>query len=147
MQAQNYENHKKFTPLHHFVQLPLTLLLTIWFAFEAVSNKEVAIQKIWFALTLIGFSVILLSILTRMHYGFMMQNRIIRLEMRYRYYRLTQQPFEELEKKLTNGQIMALRFAPDEELIALIEKAIAEKLTPDSIKRQVQQWQGDYMRV
>jgi hypothetical protein len=147
MQAQNYENHKKVTPLHHFVQLPLSVLLTIWFAFEAVSNKEVAIQKIWFALTLISFSVILLSLLARLQYGVLLQNRIIRLEMRYRYYRLTQQPFEELEKKLTNGQIMALRFAPDEELIALIEKAIAEKLTPDSIKRQVQQWQGDYMRV
>jgi Family of unknown function (DUF6526) len=147
MQIQTYENHKKYTPLHHFVQLPLIVLLTIWFAFESITNKEANIQKIWLALTFLSFAGIILSLLLRIHYGFILQNRIIRLEMRYRYYRLTQQPFEELEKQLRYSQLIALRFASDEELVPLIQKAIAEKLSSDAIKRQVQQWQGDYARV
>ncbi len=147
MQVQNYENHKKWTPLHHFVQLPLSILLTVWFAFEAVTNKNGDIQKIWVALTLIGFSAILASLLQRIQYGLLLQNRIIRLEMRYRYYQLTQQPFEELEKKLRMRQIAALRFASDKELPALVIKTISDNLTSDAIKRQIQQWQGDYHRV
>ncbi len=147
MQLQNYEHHKKFTPLHHFVQLPLSVLLTVWFSYEGISTADRALQKIWIALTLIGFSVLLISLLLRMQYGLLLQNRIIKTEMRYRYYRLTQKYFEEFEKNLTLGQIVALRFASDEELPALVEKAISEKLSPDAIKRQIQNWNGDYMRV
>jgi hypothetical protein len=40
-----------------------------------------------------------------------------------------------------------LRFASDDELPALVDKAISEKLSPDAIKRQIQNWNGDYMRV
>jgi hypothetical protein len=147
MQVQSYEHHKKFAPLHHFVQMPLAILITVWFSYEAISTKDVSLQKIWIGLTLIGFSTLILSLLMRMQYGLLLQNRIIRLEMRYRYYRLSQQYFEEIEKKFTFGQIAALRFASDEELVALAEKAIAEKLSPDAIKRQIQNWNGDYMRV
>jgi hypothetical protein len=148
MQAlQNYENHKKFTPLHHFVQMPLAFFSTVWFAYEAVSVKDGQLQKIWIALTLVGLSVMIISILLRMQYGLVLQNRIIRLEMRYRYYRLTQKNFEELEKSLSMGQITALRFASDEELVKLTETAIAERLSPDTIKRRIQYWQGDYQRV
>ena len=147
MQIQSYENHKKFTPLHHFVLMPLGVLLTVWFCYEAISTTDKSLQKIWIALTLIGFATLMASILMRMQYGLLLQNRLIRIEMRYRYYRVTQQYFEEIEKKLLFGQIAALRFASDEELQALTDKAVAEKLSPDAIKRQIQNWQGDYMRV
>lgn len=147
MQNQNYENHKKFTPLHHFVQLPLNIFLTVWFTYEAISNVDKSMQKIWVALALIGFTTLIISILMRMHYGFLLQNRIIKTEMRYRYYRLTQKYFEDFEKQLKFGQIAALRFAADEELEALVEKAIAENLSPDAIKRQIKNWNGDYIRV
>jgi hypothetical protein len=147
MQTQNYEHHKKYTPLHHFVQLPLSVFLTVWFTYEAISNSDKSLQKIWIALTLIGFATLLISLLMRMHYGLLLQNRIIKTEMRYRYYRLTQKYFEELEKNLTFGQVAALRFASDDELPALVDKAISEKLSPDAIKRQIQNWNGDYMRV
>ncbi len=147
MQNQSYENYKKFTPLHHFVQLPLNIFLTVWFTYEAISNVDKSVQKIWIGLALIGFATLIMSILMRMHYGLVLQNRIIKTEMRYRYYRLTQKYFEEFEKQFTFGQISALRFACDEELIALVEKTLAEKLSPDAIKRQIKNWHGDYARV
>jgi hypothetical protein len=147
MQTQSYENHKKYTPLHHFVQMPIGFLFTVWTAYEALSSTDKSLQKIWFALMIVGFSTLLLSLLMRMQYGLVLQSRLIRMEMRYRYFRVTQQHFEELEKQLKLGQIVALRFASDEELPTLVQKAIDEKLSPDAIKRQIKNWQGDYHRV
>ena len=83
----------------------------------------------------------------RMHYALKLQDRIIRLEMRMRYYRLTQKPFEVLEKRLSLQQLIALRFASDDELIDLISKAIKEELTPNEIKKSIKEWNPDYMRV
>jgi hypothetical protein len=146
-ETQNYENHKKWSPLHHFVQMPLAFLLTVWTSYEVISTTDKSLQKIWIALTLVCFSALMMSLLTRMQYGLVLQSRIIRVEMRYRYYRLTQKFFEEVEKDLKLSQIAALRFASDEELPNLVQKAIDEKLSPDAIKRQIKNWAGDYHRV
>jgi len=83
----------------------------------------------------------------RQHYALGNQNRIVRLEMRLRYYQLTQKRFEPLEQQLSFNQIAALRFASDEELIELIRRAINESLSPKDIKKAIQNWTPDYMRV
>ena len=49
--------------------------------------------------------------------------------------------------RLSMRQLVALRFASDAELPALMNRAIAETLTPDAIKREVRDWQGDYFRT
>jgi len=49
--------------------------------------------------------------------------------------------------RLSMPQLIALRFASDAELPALMERAIAERMTPDAIKREVRDWQGDYLRT
>ena len=49
--------------------------------------------------------------------------------------------------RLELSQLIALRFASDAELPALIDRAVADKLPPDQIKRAVQDWQGDYLRT
>ena len=73
-----------------------------------------------------------------------LQNRIIRLEMQVRLARLGRD--RDLQR-LTIPQIVALRFGSDAELPALIDRAIAENLAPDAIKRAVRDWQGDFMRT
>jgi hypothetical protein len=72
------------------------------------------------------------------------QNRIIRLEMQVRPARLGRE--QEL-RRLAMPQIVALRFASDSELPALIDRALAENMTSDAIKRAVRDWQGDYLRT
>jgi len=52
-----------------------------------------------------------------------------------------------LPKELRISQIIALRFAPDEELVALVEKAVAEKLKSKEIKKTIKNWRADYHRV
>jgi hypothetical protein len=49
--------------------------------------------------------------------------------------------------RLSVPQLIAARFASDAELPGLIDRAVAEKLTPDQIKRAVTDWQGDYLRT
>lgn len=83
----------------------------------------------------------------RQHYALICQNRIVRLEMRLRYYQLTQKRLEAIEDQLSFGQLAAVRFASDEEFVPLLEKAIREKLSPDEIKKAIKNWQPDYMRV
>ena len=73
-----------------------------------------------------------------------LQNRIIRVEMQVRLARLGRD--RDLQR-LTIPQLVALRFGSDAELPALIDRAIAEDLAPDAIKRAVRDWQGDYLRT
>jgi hypothetical protein len=49
--------------------------------------------------------------------------------------------------RLSLPQLIALRFASDEELPDLMGRALDERLTPDQIKRAVRDWQGDYLRT
>ena len=88
----------------------------------------------------------LLPLLARL-YALKLQNRIILNEMRNRYYHLTGKSFDEKERQLKLGQIIGLRFASDEELLNLMDRAIADKLTSKEIKRQIKNWRGDYIRV
>jgi len=83
----------------------------------------------------------------RQHYALTVQNRVVRLEMRLRYYQLTHTRLEDIESKLSFGQIAALRFASDAELPALVDRALQEQLTPDAIKRSIKNWMPDDMRV
>ena len=96
------------------------------------------------ALTLL---VSLVSFITRQHYGLHNQNRIIRLEMRLRYHILTGRRFELVEVKLQPKQIFALRYASDEELPGLVDRAINEKLSPSQIRDSIVHWKADDMRV
>ena len=88
----------------------------------------------------------LLPILARV-YALKLQNRIILNEMRNRYFHLTGKTFDEKEQDLKLGQIIALRFAGNDELLGLMDRAIAEKLTAKEIKKQIKNWKGDYIRV
>lgn len=93
-----------------------------------------------------AFVLVLLPLIARM-YALTLQNRIIINEMRNRYFHLTGKTFEEKEQNLKLGQIIALRFAPDNELLGLMDRAIAEKLKAKEIKQQIKNWKGDYIRV
>ncbi|WP_111669530.1 DUF6526 family protein [Algoriphagus litoralis] len=145
MKKQNFSNHARYYPLHHFVLTPLTLIYLGWTISKMdFSTSESLYSSLYFLLGAI--ILVLLPLLSRI-YALKNQNRIILMEMRQRYFHLTGQSFYPLEDQLKLGQIIALRFASDPELIDLIEKAISQKLTAKEIKLQVKDWRGDYRRV
>ena len=76
-----------------------------------------------------------------------LQDRIILLEMKVRCAELLPPPQDRLLAQLSPKQIVALRFASDEELGALLERAVREKLPPVEIKRAIKRWRADHFRT
>jgi hypothetical protein len=141
---QNYSNHLRFFPLHHFFAAPLTLFFLVGSIYYSFTRDIHALEIILLiVLGLISFTAPLLARI----YATKNQDRIIRLELRQRYFELTGESFLEKEQKLTKGQIIALRFAPNDELVIMIEKAITNKTEPKEIKKSIKSWQADHWRV
>jgi hypothetical protein len=76
-----------------------------------------------------------------------LQDRIIRLEMRVRCSTFLTPEQQRALLALDLRRIAALRFASDEELPALLERAVRDKLTPNEIKRAVKTWIPDLDRT
>jgi Family of unknown function (DUF6526) len=142
---QSYKNHIRWYPPHHFIFYPVMMALFVVAAYQAYSNEDG--RLIWVFLAAIVAVIIWVAFMLRQHYALTLQNRIVIGELRYRYFVVTGQRLEPLEEKLSEGQLFALRFAPDEELAALTQKAIDGNLSPNAIKRSVQHWKADNRRV
>ncbi len=141
---QNYNNHTRLHPLHHFILAPLTIAIFIMALVRLIQGTGDTNDGIFNLL--VAVALILLSLIARL-YALGNQDRVIRLEMRFRYFQKTGSSFQEIEPKLSKGQIVALRFAGDNELLALIDRTIKEGLTSKQIKSSIKDWQADEMRA
>ena len=143
------KNTTQLYPWHHFVLLPLALLMAGYatLRYLKVTGDDDQIARLWFsvaALAVIGLGVLLML---RQHYALQLQDRICRLEVRQRYFEVSGQRFAPLEKQLSLGQILSLRLAGDAELPALAQAAATEKLSPKDIQARITDFQFDALRV
>ncbi|MBI4265838.1 MAG: hypothetical protein HY657_15795 [Acidobacteria bacterium] len=135
---QNYENHR------HRPTLWLVGALAAVLGFLAMVVSLIRQPGLLATgLLLLAFAVICVVLMVR-GYALRLQDRIIRLEMQVRLARLGR---ETALARLSMPQIVALRFASDAELPALIDRALAENLSADQIKRAVTAWQPDDLRT
>jgi hypothetical protein len=141
---QNAKNHLRFFPLHHFVLIPICGITFIWSLIHLVKDSENWQHSL--LISLITFCVFIGAFASRIS-SLKNQDRIIRLEMRYRYFELSGKSFAEKEEQLTLSQIIALRFAGDDELLTLIETSISNKLSSGEIKAGIKNWKKDIRRV
>ncbi|ALR30824.1 hypothetical protein ATE47_09920 [Chryseobacterium sp. IHB B 17019] len=145
MESQNYKNHRKFYPPHHFIYLPLLIVLEvlgIWKIFNDEQN-----QLIWILFSIVIFLLLYLSIMVRQHYALGLQNRLVRLEFKQRYFEIFGQRSDEAEEKLRFDQIAALRFAYDDEFKELLYKALHEDISGNEIKKSIKNWRSDHQRI
>ncbi|MHA3786757.1 DUF6526 family protein [Flavobacterium hauense] len=145
MAEQSYKNHVRWYVPHHFVFYPLMLAL-FSFAVTQVILKEQD-KLMWIFLSVLTAIITWVAYMMRQHYALTVQNRIVLLELRYRFFASTGERLEMYEGMLTEGQLFALRFAQDDQLLDLIKKAINEELSPDAIKRSIENWKPDNRRV
>jgi hypothetical protein len=141
---QNYSNHRRTYPLYHLVFAPLSVIAFIVLfiqAFTAVVAKEDVFLTI--VVAILAFMILLLGLFVR---GFAtnVQDRAIRAEESLRHYILTGNP---IHPKLTLSQIIALRFASDEELQGMSLRAVNENLSSEMIKKAIHTWRSDHHRV
>ena len=96
---------------------------------------------------LLAIGLILLSLAARLQ-ALKAQDRVIRLEESLRYSTVLPEDLAQKAGQLKTGQIIALRFASDEELPELINKTLSGELkTSKEIKLAIKKWRGDYLRV
>ena len=142
MKTQNFKNHTQTVFGFHGV----LFFLYVVFALGAFNYwYRSSADNFYLASLLLFLLPILLLVFWYMRiFALKAQDLAIRAEERLRYYIMTQ---KELPSDLKLSQIIALRFASDEEFLPLLERAIAEKLSAKEIKAQIKNWKGDYHRV
>ena len=95
---------------------------------------------------LVAGAVVVLVSISRV-YITRLQNRIIRLEMRLRLKEVLPATQQSQIPQLETPQLVALRFASDEELPSLADRAIREHLSRDDIKKAIRNWVPDWERT
>lgn len=138
--TQSFENHAHF---------PTAVVV----AGVAIVGAILTVILAWMGWNTIGSSVSCLIIVamvsatTSRTYITALQDRIIRMEMLYRTDKLLSPAQRAAYTTLSLKQIVALRFASDGELPALVERAAAQQLEPRAIKRAIKDWQPDLVRT
>lgn len=142
-ETQNYNNHVRWYPLVHFFLTPIFLFNIIWQAVRLYQDPNWdRAESLLLAIAFIG-----LQIAARLQ-ALKAQDRVIRLEEKLRYREILPADLAVQAANLKVGQILALRFASDEELPELVRKTINGELkTNKDIKQAVKNWRGDYLRV
>jgi hypothetical protein len=142
--VQSYSNHAQIVPMYHYVTLGL---LQITFIGSCVNLYQSwgDHTRIYSAslLVVLTFSTLLASLYARF-FALKAQDRAIRAEEQLRHYVLTGKL---LDPRLTVRQIIGLRFAPNEEFVALAQRAADQSLSTKDIKQAVKNWRADTYRV
>ncbi len=141
--AQSYKNHMRLLPPFHFFVVPVLLLnflIAIWQVIQAP-----ALGTAWGAV--FAAALLMLGFMARLQ-AITVQDRVIRLEMRLRLRQLLPPDVQPKINDLTPRQLVALRFASDEEMPGLVREVLAGTLmTSKAIKMRVKNWQADWLRA
>jgi hypothetical protein len=139
---QSLKNHGRLDPPYHFI-LVTTLAV----------NLFIVLSYAWHNLNYLTEWTVLLSIaafipaLKLRSYPLKVQDRVIRLEERLRLQALAPAEWHAQIYKLTEAQLIGLRFASDDEVVALAKEALEKNLTRKQIKERIKTWRPDDWRV
>ena len=140
---QNYNNHSKYVIGYHLVLSLLILLGTIG-AFVNLFNSLDSNNLYSASLILILFVAAILIFWYLRQFALKAQDRAIKAEENLRYFSLTGKL---MPKQLRMSQIIALRFASDEELLKLVDEVVSKNLNANDIKISIKNWKSDHYRV
>lgn len=139
---QSYANHRRLDPAFHVVLFGAFVVNAIYALVLVV--KAPSFGTIW---TLVMAAMLILFFFKVRLYPLTVQDRVIRLEERLRLERLLAEPLKSRIGELSPRQLVGLRFASDGEVAALVQQALDEKLDGEAIKKRIQTWRPDTLRV
>ena len=141
-QIQNYRNHIHYVPLYHYLTFTAMAVLIVGAVYNIItcqsSENLLAILFLLLVLTVISVSF------HNRSFALKAQDRAVRAEENFRYFVITG---KRLPPQLSIYQIIALRFASDEELESLVERTVREDLSPKEIKKTITNWKPDFHRA
>ena len=142
---QNFKSHSRLDPLYHVV-LFLVLVANLVFAiFHIVRHWATApIASSWILVLSLAAFIALIKLRA---YPMKVQDRVIRLEERLRLQALAPAQWHAQIYRLTEDQLIGLRFAADDEVVELAKQALEHNLTRKQIKERIKSWRPDNWRV
>ena len=141
--VQTLKTHTRFLPAYHFFVVPVLLI-----------NLLNTIRYLWLMPTpgavfqvIVAAALLTLGLLARTQ-TLTVQDRVIRLEMRLRLREVLPADLQPRINELSREQLVALRFAGDAELPALVREVLDGRLTTiKEIKTKIKHWQADWLRA
>ena len=149
MEEQSYPTHRKIVPAYHYVTYTILVINLIWSLFRLFRELPDVDVHFFDRLLAVAVAVALLVITFYVRvFPLRAQDRIIRLEETARMERLLPEDLKPRLGELRTGQLIALRFASDEELPeltrAVLDGAIKDR---DEIKKRIRTWRVDHLRM
>jgi hypothetical protein len=141
-EPQNLKNHGRLDPAYHFVLVFVVLANLI------VSIIVVVRHPCFYSAWFVVLSVAAFIALFRMRqYPLKVQDRVIRLEERLRLQALAPAEWHSQIYRLSEDQLIGLRFAADDEVVELAKQALEHNLNRKQIKERIKDWRADAWRV
>jgi hypothetical protein len=142
-QPQSFENHTRIVPAYHMVTLGIFVVNLLWSIYRIVRAPGVDTL----VTLLLAFAFILLFFYART-FALTVQDRVIRLEMQLRLKGLLPPDLQGRIPEFTPRQLVALRFAGDEELPDLCRTVLRDNIREGkAIKKMIKNWRADYLRA
>lgn len=139
---QSLKNHAKFDPPFHFFLAPILIANLI------ISIVYLVHHLNFYSSWLVVLSVAAIVLLFRLRqYPLRVQDRVIRLEERLRLQSLAPVEWHAQIYRLTEDQLIGLRFAGDNEAVELAKQALEHNLNRKQIKERIKDWRADNWRV
>lgn len=140
--TQNLKNHARFDPWYHFFITGFYFLNLIYAGVHLY--RQHTISSAWYLV--LSLAVIVPIFLWRV-YPLKVQDRVIRLEEQLRLQALAPQDWHAQIYRLSEDQLIALRFASDDEVVQLAKQALEHNLNRKQIKERIRNWRADDWRV
>ncbi len=140
---QNFKNHSKYVIGYHVVLLLLTVagiigsVINVYHSIGTTNLFNASLLMVLFLIAAILFWYV-------RQFPLKAQDRAIKAEENLRYYALTGKL---LPNTLRTRQIIALRFASDEEYVELVDRVLFDKLSSTEIKQAIIAWRADHNRL
>ena len=139
---QNLKNHAMYDPPFHFFLLPVGLILLILSVIDLIRNPS------WMTgIHVLVVVWLIIAIFKTRVYALKVQDRVIRLEERLRLQALAPTEWHAQIYRLSEDQLIALRFAADDEVVELAKQALEHNLGRKQIKERIKSWRPDNWRV
>jgi hypothetical protein len=140
--TQNLKNHGRVDPVFHLV-LGLIVIANLVIAIVNVI-RHFSFHASWTLVLSLGLIILYLRL---REYPLKVQDRVIRLEERLRLQSLAPAEWHTQIYRLSEAQLIGLRFAGDDEVVSLAKQALEENLTRKQIKERIRNWRADNWRV
>jgi dolichyl-phosphate-mannose--protein O-mannosyl transferase len=140
---QTFENHAKFVPGYHIVVFGIFVINLLWSIYRLI--HALSAESVISLLLAIAF--LLLFFYARI-FALTVQDRVIRLEMQLRLHQCLPAELRSRIPEFEVAQLIALRFASDQELPELARKVLNERIQDrKAIKKMVKNWNSDFLRA